>query len=34
MDDDDSLDIFQMTTGSTKLAKKFIKIELLVFQHY
>jgi hypothetical protein len=34
MDDDNSLDIFQMTVGSTKPTKKLVKKELLVFQHY
>jgi hypothetical protein len=32
--DDSSLDIFQMTTRSTKPIKKLVRRELLVFQHY
>jgi hypothetical protein len=31
VDDDNNLDIFQMTIGSTELTKGFVKKELLVF---
>ncbi len=34
VDDDNNLDIFQMTIGSTELTKGFVKKELLVFWHY
>jgi hypothetical protein len=34
MDDENNLDIFQMTTWSTKLAQEFVKKQLLVFQCY
>jgi hypothetical protein len=33
VDDDNSLDVFQMTIGSIELTKELVKIELLVFQH-
>jgi hypothetical protein len=34
VDDDNNLDIFQMTIGNIELTKKFVKKELLVFWHY
>jgi hypothetical protein len=34
VDDDNNLDILQMTTWSIKLTKKFVKKQLLVFWHY
>ncbi len=34
MDDDNSLDIFQITRGNTKPTKDLVQRKLLVFQHY
>jgi hypothetical protein len=34
MDDDNSLDIFKITTWNTKLVKEFVKRELLISQRY
>ncbi len=34
MDDDSSLDIFQMTVGSIEATKKLVKREILGFWHY
>jgi hypothetical protein len=34
VDDDSSLDIFQMTVGSIEPTKKLIQREILVFWHY
>jgi hypothetical protein len=34
VDDDSSLDIFQMTVGSIEATKKLVKRKILVFWHY
>jgi hypothetical protein len=34
VEEDKSLDIFEMTTSTSELATKLVNIELLIFKHY